>query len=183
MRSVLARFPQALAKSRACRGLTTATLIARVDQFGDEGPLVTAGGFDDDQTDSGRRKLLSELSPALGIVWLLERRSLGEHVHVEGPFGDVDSDERFEGDVHDDVPSLRMRARAATGATTALAAVRADLMRPATIQLSHGLLGPRAGRSIAGRRGKPCSATLRKLSHGCLHQMRRLTFFQHTRQG
>ena len=164
-------------------GVDDRNLMARVDQFGDEGPLVTAGRFHDDQTLSGRRKLLSELPSALGIVWRLERRSLRQHVHVEGPFGDVDTDEGFEGDVHDDVPSLRMRARAATGATTALTAVRADLMRPAAIQLSHGLLGPEGGRSTAGRCGKPCFATLRKPSHSCHHQMRRLIFFQHTRAG
>ncbi len=74
-------------------GVDDRNLMARVDQFGDEGPLVTAGRFHDDQTLSGRRKLLSELPSALGIVSWLERRSLRQHVHVEGPFGDVDTDE------------------------------------------------------------------------------------------
>ncbi len=83
-------------------GIDDRNLMARVDQFRDEG-AVAPGGFDDDQTFPGRRQLFSEFLTALGIVLLLERRSLRKHVHIEGPFRDVNSDERFEGDVHDDI--------------------------------------------------------------------------------
>jgi len=53
-------------------GVDDCDVISRVDQFGHERAFITAGGFDDDQAESRRRKLLPQLSPALGIVAVRE---------------------------------------------------------------------------------------------------------------
>ncbi len=105
-------------------GVDDRNLMARVDQFGDEGPLANRRSLPRRSNTLREERSFSRSCPRPleSFGGLSDVRS-GSTCTSRGPFGDVDTDEGFEGDVHDDVPSLRMRARAATGSTTALTAV------------------------------------------------------------
>jgi len=110
------------------------------------------------------------------IVEQRDCSALREQTDVERTLGDIDADERIERTIHGMTPVLRMRARRGRRPATALAAVRVNSTKPATIKLRHGLSGPDGDRSVAGRRGAGCSATrslrvssLRSLPHGSVN--------------
>lgn len=145
-------------------------VMADAYEFGDQSPLIPAGGFDHEQTCTLLRQLPEQLPQTFFVIGERELFLLGKKADVEGKLGNVDADKVFDRIVHGFVPSLRMRTRGGTEPIAVLAAVRAYSKRPATIPLRDGLGGPRHARSVTGYRGEACSATLRRLPHDSFHQ-------------
>jgi hypothetical protein len=150
--------------------------VTVVDELGDQASLIPARSFDNDQARSRRRKLPVEFLQSALVVGQRESSAFREQTTVEGIPGDIDADERGKRPVHGKLPVLRMRARVGLRPTSALAAVRVDSTKPATITLPDGLCRPGMHRSVAGRRGAGCYATrrlrvssLRSLPHGRVH--------------
>lgn len=141
--------------------------IAGGGQIADEGLLVASGGLNDDQTGSGAGKFLEEEGALAGRVVAAEDWTV-ENVNIEVVLRDVDADKRGDGSHVEEIPTLQMRARCASR-RAAQAAVRAGFNNPATILLTHGLRCPRGYRSVAGRPGGACFATLRSPRQGVFH--------------
>lgn len=140
-----------------------------LNELGDESSLIPAGRFDDDQTRSRLGKLSGEFLQLLSVVVDRKLFFFGKNAKVERVFGDIDTDKRCDGNVHGNVPFLRIRARCNVRLRSAQAAVRTKIQRPTTIKLCDGLERPRHERSVVGCRGKVCVATLRRLSHDKRH--------------
>jgi hypothetical protein len=113
-------------------------------QFGDDGTLVSAGCFEDDQCNFVRLKDFDELLCARGIVGQRNVDRGGTRGDVKCVFGNVDADEeRF---IHGFLPILQMRTRRSCclrqeDAGAVPAAVRVSPTVAARITLRDGLEG------------------------------------------
>lgn len=161
----LGQDPQAAGEIADLARIDDGNVVPGIEQVGDQAPLIPAGGFDDDQTTLGIWQLHVQSLQAARAVSDREGLLLGKDANVERVLGDIDADEQTDLTVHGFVPVLQMRARDGRRPSPALATVRALSTKPATIMLCDGLTGPRRNRSVAGRSGKSCSATLRSSSH------------------
>jgi hypothetical protein len=125
-------------------GIDDRDVITGVEEVGDELSLVAARGFQDKAAIRGRGQQLLELLVSRGVIGQGVSLTGGEKVEIERGLGNVDPDPRQIRAIHGDVPFLPMRARAAFGAASAPATVRADFQRPATILLCDGVLSAEA---------------------------------------
>ena len=139
--------------------------VPRFQQLGNKASVVTSGRFDDDETSSRLRQPTVKLLQTGSIVVNRERLLIGKDAGFECALGDIDTDERSNRSIHGIVPVLQMRTRLGRRPATVPAAVRARSTKPATITLCDGLGRPRHTRSVAGRSGKTCFATLRSSFH------------------
>ena len=111
------------------------------EQFRCDGAFVTAGGFEDNQSDGVVFEVLTELAMAIGRVGQAGFENVGASGDTEGVFGDIDTDiDRFR---HGNLPYLQMRTRRACGSPAAVqTAVRANPTGAARFPLCDGLEGP-----------------------------------------
>jgi hypothetical protein len=130
---------QAASEIADLTGIDHGYSMAGRDQGGHQRSLVSAGGFDDHQTTTGRRQLPYQLSEAVWVIGDGELSLGGQETHIERVLGDVDTYEGVGSAIHEHVPVLRMRARLLRMWETALAAVRATSIRPATTLLRDGV--------------------------------------------
>lgn len=166
---VLAEDAEGLAVVMSLTGINDGDDVTGSHEFADDSTLIGAGGFEDDEASSRNRELREQLPMSLGSVGNRERASFRGNMGVERIFGDVDANPVLNGDFHERIPSLRMRARPGLRAWPALAAVRAEFTRPTTIWLTHDLVGSQGARSVAGRGGQFGFATLSRTDHRVFH--------------
>lgn len=140
--------------------------VTGIDEFQDDAFLVATGCFQHDEARFGFWQSFEQL-PVAGIV-VAEATDQGiESVgDIEFFLSDIDSNHSCEFHMRS-IPSLQIRARRFC-CSSALAAVRACLKRPTTIQLSHGLgvAGSEGHRSVVGRRCCGYLATLGSHNNG-----------------
>lgn len=139
--------------------------VAGIEEFGDEAAVVTSSRFNHDQTSPRLRQLTVKLLQAGSIVANREGFTVGQDAGFERALGNINSDERRDRSFHEFVPVLQMRTLRGRRPAKVPAAVRARTRKPATILLCGGLGRPGHFRSVAGRSGKSCSATLRSSFH------------------
>ena len=108
-------------------------------QLGDDGTLITAGCFEDDQCNVVRLKGLDELVCARRRVGQRNVDRGGARRDVKCVFGNVDADEEWF--LHGFLPILQMRTRRSHGASAVPAAVRVSSIVAARITLCDGLEG------------------------------------------
>ena len=134
--------------------------IPGFEQFGDHVSFVTAGGFEDDGRALARRQCFKQLpKPRRSILDRAQphgvRRGTSDFQRILGDIQSNPSDDRNV--FHVWIPSLRMRARHGLRRCAALAAVRAEKIRPTGISLGYGVLNAK-GYTISDR---PLGAFLR----------------------
>ena len=140
--------------------------VSGIDEFQHNAFLVPAGRFEHDEARFGFGQGF-EYQPVAGIIVAKATdKRLGPIGDIEFLLRDINSNHAFEFHMRS-IPSLQIRARRSCCAS-ALAAVRACLKRPTTIQLSNGLgvAGSEGHRSVVGRRCCDCLATLGSHNNG-----------------
>jgi hypothetical protein len=139
MRSVFANRLRALANAP---GIDDSHSPTRVEQRRDYRAFHAASRLDDDQCPGGIPKFFEESFGSAVIDSNRKRASLRKDVDIPGGLGDVNADKGLRRGnhriIHGRGPVLWIRA-GRPRRTTALASVRANSIRPTTIQLANGV--------------------------------------------
>jgi hypothetical protein len=98
---------------------------SRVEHRRNERTFEASGRFDDDELWLSATELLDEFSEAFSLVGGGKGIPLRKKKDIEFFLGNIDTNKRGRGVVHENIPVLRIRARWPFRARSALAAVRA----------------------------------------------------------